>query len=50
MVFAFNIDLFNPEWHDGETGAVFAETILITETGAQRMHSFDMRLQELPLS
>jgi Xaa-Pro dipeptidase len=49
MVFAFNIDLFDPTWHDGETGTVFAETILITETGARRMHSYDMRLQQLPL-
>ncbi len=50
MVFAFNIDLFDPNWQNGESGAVFAETILITETGARRMHSFDMRLQELPLA
>ena len=27
MVFAFNIDLFDPKWRDGETGCVFAETI-----------------------
>jgi Xaa-Pro dipeptidase len=50
MVFAFNIDLFDPNWNNGETGCVFAETILITETGARRMHSFDMALQELPIA
>jgi Xaa-Pro dipeptidase len=50
MVFAFNIDLFDPNWNNGETGTVFAETILITETGARRMHSFDMKLQELPIA
>ncbi len=48
MVFAFNIDLFDPNWNNGESGAVFAETILITADGARRMHSYDMRLQELP--
>ncbi len=47
MVFAFNIDLVDPAWQNGQTGCVFAETILITETGARRMHSFDMKLQEL---
>jgi len=50
MVFAFNIDLFDPNWNNGETGTVFAETILITETGARRMHSYDMKLQELPIA
>jgi Xaa-Pro aminopeptidase len=47
MVFAFNIDLFDPKWRDGRTGAVFAETVLITEIGAERLHSFPMELQEL---
>src|SRR5580698_5027471 len=27
MVFAFNIDLFDPAWRNGETGCVFAETV-----------------------
>jgi len=27
MVFAFNMDLFDPKWHEGKTGCVFAETI-----------------------
>ena len=27
MVFAFNIDLFDPKWHEGKTGCVFAETV-----------------------
>ena len=48
MVFAFNIDLFDPKWHDGKTGCVFAETIHITETGARRMHSYPTEFQELP--
>jgi Xaa-Pro aminopeptidase len=48
MVFAFNIDLFDPKWHDGKTGCVFAETIHITETGARRMHSYPTAFQELP--
>ena len=30
MVFAFNIDLFDPNWRHGKTGCVFAETIEIT--------------------
>jgi Xaa-Pro aminopeptidase len=45
MVFAFNIDLFDPAWHDGKTGCVFAETILITETGARRLHATPTDLQ-----
>ena len=36
MVFAFNIDLFDPNWHDGKTGCVFAETVEITDTDARR--------------
>jgi Xaa-Pro aminopeptidase len=40
MVFAFNIDLFDPKWRDGQTGAVFAETVVITETGARSLHRF----------
>ena len=34
MVFAMNIDLFDPKWRNGETGCVFAETIVITDNGA----------------
>ncbi len=48
MVFAFNIDLFDPKWMDGKTGCVFAETIEITGTGAQRMHTFSTDFQRLP--
>lgn len=48
MVFAFNIDLFDPKWKNGETGCVFAETVLITETGAERMHTYSLDLQTLP--
>jgi Xaa-Pro aminopeptidase len=45
MVFAFNIDLFDPNYHDGTTGCVFAETVQITATGAQRMHAYPMDFQ-----
>ena len=47
MVFAFNIDLFDPKWRDGKTGCVFAETVEITKTGARRMHSFPMEFQRI---
>jgi Xaa-Pro aminopeptidase len=47
MVFAFNIDLFDPRFHDGKTGCVFAETVLITETGAKRLHSYPMNFQTI---
>jgi Xaa-Pro dipeptidase len=40
MVFAFNIDLVNPQWKDGQTGSIFGETILITDKGPKRMHYF----------
>ena len=49
MVFAFNIDLFDPKWKDGKTGCVFAETVEITATGAQRMHTFSTDFQQLPV-
>jgi Xaa-Pro dipeptidase len=45
MVFAFNIDLVDPNWRKGETGCVFAETILITENGSRRLHSFPVDFQ-----
>lgn len=45
MVFAFNINLFDPGWRDGETGAVFAETVHITETGSRRLHHFSKEFQ-----
>ena len=45
MVFAFNIDLVNPLFRNGKTGCVFAETVLITEGKAKRMHHFPMDLQ-----
>ena len=47
MVFAMNIDLFDPKWRYGETGCVFAETIVITENGARRLHSFPTEFQRL---
>lgn len=47
MVFAFNIDLFDPAWRDGETGCVFAETVEITATGARRMHGYPLEFQTL---
>jgi Xaa-Pro aminopeptidase len=49
MVFAFNIDLVDPKWRNGQTGCVFAETVLITEKGSRRLHSFDMGLQVIPV-
>jgi Xaa-Pro aminopeptidase len=49
MVFAFNIDLFDPAFHDGKTGCVFAETVVITETGARRMHDYSMDFQTIPV-
>jgi Xaa-Pro dipeptidase len=45
MVFCFNIDLVDPQWKAGETGTVFAETILVTEEGPRRMHAFPMDFQ-----
>jgi len=48
MVFAFNIDLFDPRWRDGETGCVFAETVLITDSGARRLHTYPTEFQVLP--
>ena len=50
MVFAFNIDLFDPKWYGGKTGCVFAETIEITAGGAQRMHDFPLDFQRLHFS
>ena len=47
MVFAFNIDLFDPSWRNGETGAVFADTVVITETGARSLHRFSHELQRI---
>lgn len=47
MVFAFNIDLFDPQWRNGETGAVFADTVVITETGARSLHAFSQALQRI---
>ena len=47
MVFCFNIDLFDPKFHDGKTGCVFAETVVITETGARRMHDYPMNFQTI---
>jgi hypothetical protein len=47
MVFAFNIDLFDPRWRQGKTGCVFAETIEITPTGSRRMHTFATEFQRV---
>ena len=47
MVFAFNIDLFDQKYHDGKTGCVFAETVVITKTGARRMHEYSMDFQTI---
>ena len=45
MTFAFNIDLFDPKWRNGETGAVFADTVMITETGAESLHGYSKDFQ-----
>ena len=45
MVFCFNIDLVDPNWRNGETGCVFAETILVTEDKPKRLHNFDTGFQ-----
>ena len=47
MVFAFNIDLIDPAYHGGKTGCVFAETVLITDKGAERLHNYSMDFQEI---
>jgi Xaa-Pro dipeptidase len=44
MVFAFNIDLVDPNWLEGSTGCVFAETIEITQTGSRRLHTAPLDL------
>jgi len=45
MVFAFNIDLVDPKWKNGETGCILGETILVTDAGSKRMHSFPTGFQ-----
>lgn len=45
MVFAFNIDLVNPKYMDGDTGCVFAETIIVTNENPRRLHSFPINFQ-----
>jgi Xaa-Pro dipeptidase len=47
MVFAFNIDLYDPSYHDGNTGCVFAETVVIEDAGPRRMHAFPMEFQTI---
>jgi Xaa-Pro aminopeptidase len=49
MVFAFNIDLFDPSFQDGKTGCVFAETVVVTETGARRLHDYPTEFQTIPI-
>ena len=44
MVFALNIDLVDPNWMNGETGCVFAETIVVTKEGARWLHSYPLGL------
>ena len=45
MVFCFNIDLVDPSWRNGETGCVFAETVVITEDKPRYLHSFPQNFQ-----
>ena len=47
MVFAFNIDLVNPAWRQGQTGCVFAETVLITEDKPRCLHHYPFDLQRI---
>ena len=49
MVFAFNIDLVDPNWHGGKTGCVFAETIEITADGPRRMHEYPLEFQQIDI-
>jgi hypothetical protein len=49
MVFAFNIDLYDPAWHNGETGYVFAEPVQIIATGARRLHAFSTEIQTIAI-
>ena len=49
MVFCFNIDLVDPDWRNGATGCVFAETVLVTEGKAKRMHHFPTDLQRIDI-
>jgi len=49
MVFAFNIDLVDPRWRNGETGAVFAETVHVTEDRPRRLHRFPTNFQSIRL-
>jgi len=49
MVFAFNIDLFDPRWRNGETGCVFGETVVVTEDKPRRLHSFPIEFQVIPI-
>jgi hypothetical protein len=44
---AHDVDLFDPKYHDGKTGCVFAETVVITKTGARRMHDYSMDFQTI---
>ena len=45
MVFAFNINLVNPHWRNGDTGCVFAETVVVTEGKPKRLHTFSTNFQ-----
>ena len=49
MVFAFNIDLVDPNWRGGETGAVFADTVVITANGARTLHGFPHDLHRIKI-
>ena len=45
MVFALNIDLVDPKWMNGETGCVFAETIVVTDKAARWLHTYPLELR-----
>src|SRR5262249_44338018 len=46
---AMSIALFDPKWRHAESGCVCAETIVITENGARRLHNFSTDFQRLPV-
>ena len=45
MVFALNIDLVDPKWMNGDTGCVFAETIVVTDKAARWLHKYPLELR-----
>lgn len=44
MVMGLIIDLVNPRWHDGKTGTVFGDTLVVEENGPRRLSRFPVDL------